>query len=144
MPFFRGQQVVYIGPDFSTHALVALYSIQIPLPGKVYTIRSPELLSNGSPGYLLEEIYNPNVTQNGQEMLVDAKWLRPVVTIKDHAFFTEGAPPDTKGLDNRHKRKQKVWQIKLPHGFAELQLARGLEDLERYRAKWEQARKATS
>lgn len=108
MPFFRGQQVVYIGPDFSTHALVALYSIQIPLPGKVYTIRSPELLSNGSPGYLLEEIYNPNVTQNGQEMLVDAKWLRPVVTIKDQTFFTEGAPPDTKGLDNRHKRKQKA------------------------------------
>ncbi|HMH95653.1 MAG TPA: hypothetical protein VK577_03620 [Bradyrhizobium sp.] len=43
--------------------------------------------------------------------------FRPASQLKTETFFTEGAPADTKGLDNRHKRKQKVWRLKLPSDY---------------------------
>lgn len=103
MPFAIGQKVVYIGPDFRSNPFVLLYQVNLPLPDQVYAIRSPELISRGSPGYLLEEVVNPHVGEFGQEMLIDTKFLRPLVDVKDQAFFTQGAPSGTKWLDNRKK-----------------------------------------
>lgn len=114
MPFYRGQKVVYIGPDYRQHPNAIKYCVQIPVPfDVVYTIRSSLLhdLVDGKPGYLLEEIQNSHVCARGQELLIDAKFLRPLVTIKDQAFFTEGAPADTEGLDNRRKTAETVLEF---------------------------------
>ena len=114
MPFFRGQKVVYIGPDFRDHPLTISHRVNLPIPNGIYRTRSGELFWQGIPGYLLEDVVNSVHPLIGQEMIIDAHFLRPVAEIKDQAFFTAGAPAGTKGLDNRHKRKQKVWRIKLP------------------------------
>lgn len=110
MPFFPGQKVVYIGPDYREHPTTIKFAVNVPLPSQVYTIRSGLMhcVVDGTPGYLLEEVRNPHVGTHGRELLIDAKFLRPVVEVKDQAFFTQGAPVDTKGLDNRHGRKQKA------------------------------------
>ena len=113
MTFFRRQLVVYIGPDFRTHPITILYRVNVPVPDCIYRIRSDEMIWQGCPGYLLEGIVNPIHPTIGQEMIVDKHYLRPLAKT-DMEFFVSGAPDDTKGLDNRHKRKQKVWWIKLP------------------------------
>ncbi len=108
MPFFRGQKVVYIGPDFRNHPLRVLYRVNVPVQDQVYRIRSDEMIWQGTLGYLLEGVVNPISPQIGQELIIDKHFLRPLIELKDQAFFTQGAPIDTKGLDNRHKPKQKV------------------------------------
>jgi len=57
MAFFRGQKVVYIGPDYRQHPTAIKYAVNVPSPSQVYTTRSGLLhcVVDGTPGYLLEE-----------------------------------------------------------------------------------------
>lgn len=103
MPFFRGQKVVYIGPDFRSHPLTIQYRVNVPVPDKIYRTRSGQLFWQDTPGYLLEGIVNRVHPAIGQEVLIDEHFLRPVVEVKDQAFFTDGAPSGTKWFDNRRK-----------------------------------------
>jgi hypothetical protein len=118
MPFFLGQKVVYVGPDYRGSPITALYKVSVPTPYVVvYRIRSGELECRGARGYLLEGIDNEHLISpetDGQEMLIDTHLLRPVIDRKEQAFFTSGAPVDTNALDNRRRKRQKVWRIKLP------------------------------
>lgn len=103
MAFYRGQPVVYIGPDFRSHPLTVRYHVNVPVPDCIYRTRSDEMIWQDTPGYLLEGIVNPIHPHIGQEMIVDKHFLRPVIEVKDQAFFTTGAPSGTKWFDNRRK-----------------------------------------
>lgn len=100
MTFRVGQKVVYFGPDFRVHPLVTLHRMAIPIPREVYTIRcyAPRV---EAPGYLLNEIHNPEgrCPRNGLcEMAIDARFLRPIVERKtDISIFTKMLTPE--GVD---------------------------------------------
>lgn len=104
MPFFLGQKVVYIGPDYTGHPIKVRFKVNVPTPGEVYRIRSAELTWKGVPGYLLEGVENVVCCPtSGQEMIIDKAFLRPVIEAKEQGFWTTGAPTGTKRLDNRCK-----------------------------------------
>ena len=133
MVFLRGQSVVYIGPDFHNHPLTHLYGLIVPVPGCIYRTRSDEMIWQGIPGYLLEGIVNPINPAVGQELIIDKHLLRPLVKT-DMEYFLSGAPDDTKGLDNRRNRKQKVWRIP-----DDVVIREAIEQLEQRIARYRQA-----
>jgi hypothetical protein len=89
MAFYRGQKVVYVGPDFSCHPLVVDYKLIVPKPKAIYTIRGPAPRSDGM-GYLLCEIVNrevPTIRDGFCEIAINASWLRPLVERKTDIGF---------------------------------------------------------
>lgn len=135
MAFYRGQPVVYIGPDFRSHPLTVRYHVSVPVPDCIYRTRSDEMIWQDTLGYLLEGIVNQIHPHIGQEMIVDKHFLRPLAKT-DMEFFLSGAPTGTKWLDNRHKRKQKVSPVwRTPDDVV---IREAIEQLEQRIARYEQ------
>lgn len=94
MKYRVGQKVVYIGPDFSRHPLIALNKLKVPVPRSVYTIRGGSVMPCGNPGYVFDEIVNPEGLVRDylvvMELHMDEVFLRPLIERKtDISAFHE-------------------------------------------------------
>jgi hypothetical protein len=87
--FRIGQRVVFVGPDLNGKPLSVYYRLQCPIPKEIYTLRSGRMFFLGQPGYLLTEIVNEPIAPLTTELLIDERWLRPLVERKtDISVFT--------------------------------------------------------